>query len=446
MKKWFVCFLALPLFIILLPFASAESSVLIELDRTVTITEAGVYQITGSLSDGQIIVDADKNADVELILDNVQITSASSAPIYVCKAGSVTITLLGNNTLTNGGNYVPIDDNNIDAVIYAKSNLTLQGSGSLRVYANAGHGIVSKDTLIITEGTYTIESEKNGISGKDGVIIRDGSFCLTTGGGSKNAEMKASDAFGMFRNRNTEAADSSTGKGIKSDGDIEVLGGNFKLDCADDGVHCGGNLTISGGDWEIRTADDAIHADSTATIEGGAFSLPYCYEGIEGMHVVISGGTIDIVSCDDGINASGSSDGSDHRGMFITDGSITISGGSITIVSDGDCLDANGTIMLSGGTLNLTCNGNGNSAIDYETEFENNGAEVTTNDGSENGTGMMHGGMGRGNQPFGGRGDFGGQRPEGDFQPFDGGQPPEGNFQQFDRGQRPEGFDQFPRR
>ena len=73
---------------------------------------------------------------------------------------------------------------------------------------------------------------------------------------------------------------------------------------------------------------------------------------------------------------------------------IVISGGSITIVSSGDCIDSNGSLTVSSGTLDLTCNGNGNTAIDANGAFTHTGGEITTNDGSENGGMGGRGGMG----------------------------------------------------
>ena len=124
---------------------------------TVTITKKGVYELSGSLSDGQIIVDAD-GAEVELILNNVSISNDSSAAIYVKQAETVYITLEENsvNKLSTTGEYEAIDENDIDAVIFSKDDLIITGSGSLIVDNDYGHGIVGKDDLTIVSGTYEI--------------------------------------------------------------------------------------------------------------------------------------------------------------------------------------------------------------------------------------------------------------------------------------------------
>ena len=164
------------------------------------------------------------------------------------------------------------------------------------------------------------------------------------------------------------------------------------------------NALANGGSFDITAGKDGIHADAAVVIRAGDFSIPDCYEGIEGQSVTIEDGTVNINACDDGINAAGGADGSGAaRGFgkqdsFSADESclITINGGTITIVSDGDSIDSNGSLTVNGGTLELTCNGNGNTAIDTNGAYTNNGGSVTTNDGSESGAGGKGGGMLRG--------------------------------------------------
>ena len=433
-----------------------EAETIILAGQSVTIDHAGVFVLSGSIENGQVLVEAGEEDKVQLVLDGVSIHAETGAAIEVETADKVFITLAqGSENMLSAG---AIDEEGADGVIYSKADLTLNGLGSLTVTADTGKGIVCKDTLAITGGIYSIQSAEHGITGKDALNIADGSFTITTGGGSQAVEMKASDDFGdrggFMRNfgdrdmgtdmtppegsapRNTPLADTDTqaasqdeetevkAKGLKSDGPITVLAGSFTLDCADDAVHAGSDITISGGQWQIRTADDGIHSDEHVIIGGGSFDIPYCYEGIEGKNVTISGGTIQITATDDGINAAGEDSETGHRIPGVDNGAvITVDGGEITIVSDGDCLDSNGSIVLNGGTLKLTCNGNGNTALDSESGVTNNGADVTTNDGSENGTGF--GGMGRGFRgemggnpgQFGGNDKMGGNPPDNRFNP-----------------------------
>lgn len=457
----------------------------------VTIFKEGVYLLSGNLTDGQIVIDAEKKDKVQLVLHNVQISSQTSAPIYVKKADKVFISLEDGteNTLANGGSYVPIDDNNIDSVVFSKTDLTINGSGALTILAEAGHGIVSKDSLTIGSGTYQITAAEHGITGKDSIAIAagslnitagedgihaknsddttlgnlyiaggtfvietagdavsatgdiqidGGSFRLTTGGGSKAAEMKANDKNGFrggWFGSNSQAqdtTDSVSAKGIKADGNLTVAGESFLLDTADDAVHAGGDLLISGGNWTISAGDDGIHADKNVTIQGGTFSIPYCYEGVEGLNVTMDDGDFDIISVDDGFNAAGGMDGSGSPNQNRGNHAIVINGGTIRILSDGDSLDSNGSITLNGGKLNLTCNGNGNTAVDCDGSYTNNGAEIITNDGSEENGGSFgpgHGGMHAG---FSGMPD-GQQRP--------GGEPPIHGDRGFFQGKMPPGND-----
>ena len=446
----------------------------------ITLLAEGVYILSGTLTEGQVVVDAGDGAKVQIVLSGADITSASSAAIYCREADKVFLTLAAGteNSLTNGGSFQPAEDSNIDAVVFSKTDLTLNGSGSLTVTSPGGHGIVSKDELTITDGSYTLTAARHGLSGKDSVAIAGGSFtitsgsdgihaenaddaakgflyiadgsftidaqgdaisasgdlqidggsfALTAGGGSASVTMKAGDTMQRPGSQDFSVAnaadaadaaeDTASCKGIKAGGTLTVNGGSFDLDTADDAVHSGGDVTVTGGEWTLRTGDDGIHADAAVLIRAGSFTIPYCYEGVEGQSVTIDGGTLDITARDDGLNAAGGADGSGtaygfgRQDPFAVDENcaITINGGEITIVSDGDCLDSNGILTVNGGTLKLSCSGNGNTAIDASGTFTNNGGSITTNDGSESGTGGMggghggmdgHGGMG-GGKPFG---------------------------------------------
>lgn len=362
---------------------------------TVTISEAGTYILSGSASNAQVIIDADKETKIQLVLDDLTLNCESSAPIYVRKADKVFITLAdgSSNTLSTTGEFVTIDDNNIDAVIFSKDDLTLNGSGSLTINAPYGHGIVSKDDLVVTGGTYTMTCAKHGLSGKDSVRILDGTFDLTV-----------------------------TKDGIHaSNDDDENLG----------------YIYIAGGTFTINSDDDGMHADSTLYIEDGTIDIQKSYEGLEGQTITILDGDIDIVSSDDGINAangSGSNDSIDDKqgkggpgngqmpgnppsvdnqtpkdppsgdnqmpdtppsndnfdpsnnsnnnmdqpqgntpggmGGFDMDADescvLTINDGTITINAGGDGIDSNGYFYINGGTVYVEGpESNGNSALDY---------------------------------------------------------------------------------
>lgn len=455
----------------------------------ITIGAEGVYIISGTLADGQIVVNAGDTDKVQLVLDGVDITSSTSAAIYALEADKVFITLEEGteNTLTNGGEYVAIDDNNIDAVIFAKTDLTLNGSGSLTINAEAGHGVVSKDDLVITGGSYDINAASHGLSGKDGIAIANGTFVISsgkdgihaenaddlslgtlyiadgsfvidaqgdaisaqgalqidggsfdlyTGEGSASVDMTADnmDQAGGARpgsGANLQSEDTSTAseddtvsqKGIKGESTYTINGGAFTIDSADDALHAGGEMLLASGEFTLSSGDDAVHCDDALTIQSGTFTIPYCYEGIEGLSITIEDGEFEIDSNDDGLNAAGGVDSSGFGGFggrpqdsftSTSDSFITINGGAFTIVSSGDCIDSNGALTINGGTLELTCNGSGDTALDCDGNYINDGGDVTTNDGSEDNPGQMGGGKG-GGQFDGGRQNStsGGERPNG---------------------------------
>lgn len=423
---------------------------------TITITDEGTYVVTGELQDGTIVIAADDQDKIQVVLDNAEISSSTSAAVYVQEADKVFITTArdSENRLANEGNYTASEDDNIDAVIFSASDLTLNGEGSLTIDTEAGHGIVSKDDLILTSGDYTITSEKQGLSGKDSVRIangtysissgtdaihaensddedlgflyieggdftivsegdgmsassyvqiKDGSFDIVTGEGSAGVEKSQGDFWqhDPFAGSSSasQESDEVSMKGIKAATSLTITQGSFVIDAEDDAIHANGDITISDGQFELKSGDDGIHADATLIIEDGQFTISDCYEGIEGLTVSISDGEFTITSTDDGINAAGGVDSSGYgerqQDSFSqsSDIYVEITGGSFVIVSQGDCIDSNGSLIISGGTLDLTCNGNGNTAIDCDGDYSFEGSDITTNDGSQNDPGQMGGGM-----------------------------------------------------
>lgn len=212
--------------------------------------------------------------------------------------------------LTNGGTYTAIDDSNIDAAIFSREDLTLNGEGKLTIHAQAGHGVVSKDDLTLTSGEYEITAEKNGLSGKDSVRIAEGTYNITAGKDGLHAS-------------NTD----DTSKGF---------------------------IYISGGNFDISAGDDGMHADSALTIDGGTIHVTESYEGLEGLSIDITGGDIDVTSEDDGLNAAGGKIHINASGDGIdSNDDLTISGGETYVsgpTNDGNgSLDYNGDGVITGG-------------------------------------------------------------------------------------------------
>lgn len=349
---------------------------------TVTITSAGTYIISGSLSDGQIVIAASDSDKVQLVLNNAEINCNTSAAVYVKSADKVFVTLPAGttNSLGGGTEYVQTDDNTVDGVIFSKSDLTLNGTGTLKIDADYRHGIVTKDTLCITGGTYVIDAVKTCLAGKDGIKILDGSFTLTSGSKGLNSG-------------NDDDAE---------EGSIYIAGGTFTIKSEDDSIHADGSCIIAGGTYTIAAGDDGIHANYDTVITDGSITITDSYEGIEGRRITVSGGTINLTASDDGINAAtgGSSDeqqmpggqqpqemrmpgGQKPSGMDMDnkgqapasrsasddDVYIKITGGTITVNAGGDGIDSNGNLYITGGTVYVAGpTSNGNGALDYEGE------------------------------------------------------------------------------
>jgi len=287
-------------------------------NATVTISKEGCYLISGELEDGQIIVDAGDSDKVQLVLDNASIHCSTGSAILVRNADKVKVTLAADseNELSDGTEY-QTDDDNPDAALFSKDDLVINGSGSLTVQGNYKHGIAGNDDLVITGGRLTVNSLSHALRGKDSVAILDGTFVLTS-------------------------------------------------------------------------QKDGIHAEAYLNINGGTTTIAESYEGLEAAQIHISGGTTQVFSSDDGLNAAGGSsfelvDGllvlkdtssSDTEqtfggrgGMFEVEDNcdITISGGNLTVTtSNGDGIDSNGSLNVSGGTvLVFGSSSGGEGALDY---------------------------------------------------------------------------------
>lgn len=276
------------------PSYSEDDTALIDISdgSYVDIAAGGTYIITGESSDCGITVDAG-DEDVQLVLRDVSLTCTDSAAITVLSAGEVTITLEGSNYLANGGQFVSVSDEEIDSVIFSKCDLTVSGEGSLEISSPSGRGIVCKDNMVITGGSYVIEASDDGINTNDSILITGGSFTIDAG----------DDA-------------------IHTDGTLDITGGTMDLTAAE-GLE-GTQIVIDGGEITISATDDGINAAQKT-------------EDME-VFVEINGGTITITM------GQGDTDGIDSNG------DITIAGGTVDITGM-SAVDYDGTAVLTGGTL-----------------------------------------------------------------------------------------------
>ncbi len=332
--------------------------------KIATVTAAGVYNIQGTLNDGQIMVDTQDAGTVTLILNGATLTNTTSAPIYIANAEKVVLTLADGtqNSVTDGTTYYyPDESDETDAAIFSNDDLTINGSGALTVNANYNNGIASDDDLKIVSGTLTVNAVHDGIKGQDSVSVKDGiitinsgadgiqstnaeeaekgyilidggtlsitsgldaiqaatslqinggNFTITSGGGSIN---NSTTGGGMWGGRGMEGnpnKPAESAKGLKAGVDLTIMGGTFNINSADDSIHANNSITISDGNILISSGDDGMHADTSLTINGGEINLSQSYEGLESAVIAIIGGIIHLNASDDGINAGGGADGS----------------------------------------------------------------------------------------------------------------------------------------
>ncbi len=345
----------------------------------ITITEEATYVVSGELTDGMLVVDAPDTAKLQIVLSGANITSKTSAALYILEADKVFLTLADGteNTLANGGTFTAIDDNNIDAALFSKQDLTMNGKGSLTVTSPAGHGVVCKDDLVITGGTYTVNSASHGLDANDSVRITNatlnidagkdvihcentddtskgfiyissgtingeaegdgiyasaylqiesGNFDLLIGGGAENGTKASSGNYGGFmggghggmrpggNQTSTTTEDTVSMKGLKATNSLLISGGNFTINSADDSVHSDVSVIINGGTFAIASGDDAIHAEDTLTVTAGKIDISESYEGLEALHIDVQGGDIKLKASDDGLNAAGGTDQSGTEG------------------------------------------------------------------------------------------------------------------------------------
>lgn len=367
---------------------SSSNSVKIS-GSTITITEESTYVVSGELNNGMIVVDAPDTAKLQIVFDGVNISSETFAALYILEADKVFLTLSkgSENTLTNGGSFTAVDDNNIDATLFSKQDLTINGSGSLVVSSPAGHGIACKDDLVITGGIFQVNSASHGIEANDSVRILnasltidagkdaihseneddaekgfiyiskgtnikaaaegdgitagaymqivDGTIDLLVGGGSENGSKEHSDSFGGFMGGGRPGG-MPGGKRHEDMNNIQDSVTTTEDDSTSmKGLKAENSLLISDGDININSADDAIHSDNSVIINGGNFELA---SGDDAIHaeesLSVTAGKINISESYEGLEAL----------------NIEIIGGDISLVASDDGLNAAGGVDESGFT------------------------------------------------------------------------------------------------
>lgn len=281
---------------------SASPAVCID-GNTVQISQDGVYKLSGTLNNGQVVIYAPDAAKVQLVLDNVSVTNQGGAAIYAVNADKVFITSAEGteNTLKSVDK---LRTGDVDGAVYAETDICFNGEGKLTVESNSGHGIVTKDDLKICAGTYEINAAKHGLSGKDSIRIGGGSISIFSGSDGLHSDHDDDDK-----------------------GYIFISGGQLEIDCAKDGIDCTNYLSILGGSVTVKAESDGINVAGEDDFDSSCF-------------VSISGGTLRITAKEDGIDSNGS---------------IGVSGGEVYVSAaplGGDgALDYGRIAEISGGTV-----------------------------------------------------------------------------------------------
>ncbi|WP_130840680.1 carbohydrate-binding domain-containing protein [Corynebacterium neomassiliense] len=303
-----------------------------------TITEAGVYRISGDVSE-TVTVEAPDDAQVVLILDNATISSTDGPAINVVSADDVVISLTGTSTVSDTSSYA--EDADTNAAIYVDADLTVTGDGTLNIKGNGADGITSTDDLVVKSGTLNVTAADDGLRGKDALVIEGGTVTVNSAGDALKSDqdedatkgyvnitggtIKLTTTAGDGIDATTDVIitggdldisagggaaagkneDSST-KGIKGGVYVIVDGGTVNVDSGDDAIHAKGGVRLSSGDLTLATGDDGVHAEVAAIFDGADVTVTESNEGLESGLITVSDGLIDVTSSDDGVNGSGS--------------------------------------------------------------------------------------------------------------------------------------------
>ena len=307
-----------------------------------TVTAAGTYVLTGTLTEGRIVVAAGESDEVVLELSGVSLTSASDSPIRVNSADKVKIKAAEGtvNTVTDARPLKTAESDTAgEAAIYALCDLDLSGKGTLTVTASYHNGIQTKDDLSVKNLTLSVTAPNTALKGNDSVTVESGAVTAvsTAGDGVK-----------------TDNSDLSAKENQR--GTVTVSGGTVTIYAACDGIDAAYNVEISG-DPTLTVATHAYSSYTAATakkttVSSGVTKSAESAKGIKaGNAVTISGGTVTILSMDDGIHANG---GEKLGNGAVALGNVTVSGGSVGITAADDGVHADGALLIEDGSLDVT--------------------------------------------------------------------------------------------
>ena len=412
-------------------------------DGTLTITAAGTYVLSGTLSAGQVVINTGKEDTVRLVLNGASISSSTGSAIDAEQSKKVIITLAEgtSNTVSDAAAYSGANQSSDgpNAAIFSEDDLTVNGAGKLTVNGNCMNGIVSKDSLVITGGKISVTAVNDAIRGKDSVAIQNGTFTLNAGGDGIQSNNDNDTSKGWISLDGGVYDITASHDGVQAETVLQVSGGTYSLvtgggsanastgdkgndrqgwgqrgpasdqsstsgdtsSAAEDetestsakGLKAGTGVILTGGTYQIDSSDDSIHSNGSVSVSGGTFSLS---SGDDGMHadssLNISDGTITIAKSYEGIEGA----------------TIIVSGGKIDLTASDDGLNAAGgndqsstngrpgqnsfssdssyLIQITGGSLYINASGDG---IDSNGNLEIDGGTILVNGPTNDGNGAL---------------------------------------------------------
>ena len=275
--------------------------------NTVTITAAGTYILTGSSKDAQIVVEVGDTDKVQLVLENVTLTSSQATALFVKQADKVFITLADGttNSISVSADAQTIDDDEVNGAIYSKDDITINGNGTLNVTSDKTSAIVGNDDVKLVSGTINATGGKHAIKGNDTISVKD---AVITANAAKD--------------------------GLHSDGNINIVGGNVNIANSNEGIEAT-IINIAGGETTVYAKDDGLNATSPDSNTGDD---PMATDSNAALN--ISGGKLTVIADGDGLDSNG--------GLYISGGETYVSGPT----NDGNtAMDFNSEAVITGGTL-----------------------------------------------------------------------------------------------
>ncbi|MBQ8959935.1 MAG: carbohydrate-binding domain-containing protein [Ruminococcus sp.] len=333
---------------------NAPSDVATVSNGVVTISKESTFAVTGNSTSGQIVVDVDKtaypNSVVELDLTGVELSNSTTAPIYVASIGDEvqivskkdTVNVISDGT-SHTQTYTDSDGNTntVEGAIFSRDDLKFKGSGSLTVNGNTDDAIVCKNDIKIYNGSLTVNAVDDGIRGKDSVTIGD--TTKSDGSAADNSGISVTVKTQYGDGIKSTATDTATDK---SYGVVTINGGTVNISSYADGIQAEQEFIMNGGDVTISTYQGSSYTGSGSSSSGS--TNPWGGPGF-GMGQDGNSNKTDISA--KGIKAVGLYDAAGTT--WQSKGNLTVNGGTITIDSSDDCVHCGGDMFIYGGVFKV---------------------------------------------------------------------------------------------